>query len=118
MGQDARNSVLGGRRCVALAQCGGVSGIRNPPKHQSLKDNNQFQSCVLYSKSWNNPLRLTIQTDGFGQVSLLQGIFPTQGSNPGLPHFGWILYQLSQQGSPPTILNLQNKCCVYHGRLE
>ena len=26
---------------------------------------------------------------------LLQGIFPTQGSNPGLPHCGWILYQLS-----------------------
>ena len=31
---------------------------------------------------------------------LLQGIFPTQGSNPGLPHFGQILYQLSHQGSP------------------
>ena len=27
-------------------------------------------------------------------------IFPTQGSNPGLPHCGQILYQLSHQGSP------------------
>ena len=27
-------------------------------------------------------------------------IFPTQGSNPGLPHCRWILYQLSHQGSP------------------
>ena len=27
-------------------------------------------------------------------------IFPTRGSNPGLPHCGWILYKLSYQGSP------------------
>ena len=30
-----------------------------------------------------------------GSLSLLQGIFTTQGSNPGLPHCRWILYQLS-----------------------
>ena len=30
----------------------------------------------------------------------LQGIFSTQGSNPGLLHFRWILYHLSHQGSP------------------
>ena len=30
----------------------------------------------------------------------LQGIFPTQGSNPGLPHCRKILYHLSHQGSP------------------
>ena len=33
---------------------------------------------------------------------LLQGIFPTQGSNPGLPHYRQTLYCLSQQGSPST----------------
>ena len=32
--------------------------------------------------------------------SLLQGIFPNQGPNPGLPHCTWILYQMSYQGSP------------------
>ena len=32
--------------------------------------------------------------------ALLQGIFPTQGSNPDLPHYRQILYQLSHQGSP------------------
>ena len=37
---------------------------------------------------------------GVGSLSLLQGIFPTQGSNPGLPHCRWILYQLSHKGSP------------------
>ena len=29
-----------------------------------------------------------------------RGSFPTQGSNPGLPHWGQILYQLSHRGSP------------------
>ena len=31
--------------------------------------------------------------------ALLQGICPTQRSNPGLPHCGWILYHLSHRGS-------------------
>ena len=34
-----------------------------------------------------------------GSLSLLQGIFPTQGSNPGLPQCKQILYQLSHKGS-------------------
>ena len=36
----------------------------------------------------------------WGSHSLLQGIFPTQGSNPGLLHCWQILYQLSHKGSP------------------
>ena len=36
---------------------------------------------------------------GLGSLFLLQEIFPTQGSNPGLPHCRCILYQLSHQGS-------------------
>ena len=36
---------------------------------------------------------------GVGCHSFLQGIFPTQGLNPGLPHCRWILYQLNHQGS-------------------
>ena len=35
---------------------------------------------------------------------LLQGIFPTQGSNPGLPHCWRILYQLSHRGIPNTVV--------------
>ena len=35
-----------------------------------------------------------------GSCSLLQGIFPTQGSNSGFPHCRQILYHLSHQGSP------------------
>ena len=35
---------------------------------------------------------------GVGCHALLQGIFPIQGSNPGLPHCRWILYGLNHQG--------------------
>ena len=49
----------------------------------------------LYSP-WNSPE----QNTGVGSLSLLQGIFPTQGSNSGLPHYRWILHQLSHRGSP------------------
>ena len=31
-------------------------------------------------------------------MSSLQGIFPTQGSNPGVPHCRQILYYLTHQG--------------------
>ena len=49
----------------------------------------------LYS-SWNS----LGQNTGVGSLSLLQGIFPTQGWNPGLPHCRRILYQLNHKGSP------------------
>ena len=44
------------------------------------------------------------QNTGVGSHSLLQGIFPIQGSNPGLPHYRQILYQLSHQGSPKRVI--------------
>ena len=40
------------------------------------------------------------QNTGVGCQALLQGIFLTQGSNPGLLHCRQILYCLSHQGSP------------------
>ena len=51
---------------------------------------------------WNFPDRNT----GVDSLSLLQGIFPTQGSNPGLLYCRWILYHLSHQGSPILYLVL------------
>ena len=44
---------------------------------------------------WNSPG----QNTGVGGLSLLQGIFPTQGSNPGLLHCRQILCHLSHLGS-------------------
>ena len=49
----------------------------------------------LYSP-WNSPG----QNTAVGSLSLLQGIFPTQGLNPGLLHCRQILYHLSRKGSP------------------
>ena len=74
--------------------------------------------CVLYSWSLSHvrlfvmpwtvacqaPLSMGIlqtRITGVGCHALLQGIFPTQGSNSGLPHCRWILYHLSHQGSGP-----------------
>ena len=65
----------------------------------------ESESCSVLSDSlwphrlyspWNSPG----QNTGLGSLSLLQGIFPTQGSNPGLLHCRQILYQLSHKGSP------------------
>ena len=53
-----------------------------------------------------SPLGPSVHGDSLGKNTgvgchvFLQGIFPTQGPNPGLPHCGWILYCLSRQGSP------------------
>ena len=63
------------------------------------------ESCSVVSNSlrphgqyspWNSPS----QNTGVGSLSLLQGIFPPQGSNPGLLPCRQILYQLSHKGSP------------------
>ena len=45
------------------------------------------------------------QNTGVGSLSLLQGIFPTQGPNPGILHHKQIPYQLSHQGSPEGLWN-------------
>ena len=45
---------------------------------------------------------------GVGCHFLLQGIFPTQGSNVGLLHFKLILYHLSHQGSPKHTVKIIN----------
>ena len=51
-----------------------------------------------------NPMDYTVheihQNTGVYSLSLLQGIFPTQGPNLCLPHYSWILHQLSYEGIP------------------
>ena len=44
-------------------------------------------------------MELSVKNTGVGSHSLLQGIFPTQELNLGLPHWRQILYHLSHQGS-------------------
>ena len=59
---------------------------------------------------WNSPG----QSTGVGSHSLLQGIFPTQGLNPGLPHCRWILHPLSHWGSP----NFMTSNVLYNSALK
>ena len=73
----------------------------DPTHHGATKpvkvkvESDSLQPHGLYSP-WNSPG----QNTGMGSLSLLQGIFPVQGLNPGLQHCGRILYQLSYKGSP------------------
>ena len=60
---------------------------------------------VLSDSLWphGHPWNSASQNTGVGSLSLLQGIFPTQGSNPGLLHCRRILHQLSLRGSPEQV---------------
>ena len=55
----------------------------------------------LYSP-WNSP----DQNTGVGSHSLLQGIFPTQGSNPGLPHCRRIFFLPDEPQGKPCVQDL------------
>ena len=74
-----------------------------PWKWKLLSGFQLFVTPGLYSP-WNSPGRNT----GMGSCSLLQGILPTQGLNPDLPHCRRILYQLSHQGNPRIL-----ECVAY-----
>ena len=70
--------------------------------------------CDPMDCPWNSPG----QNTGVGSLFLLQGIFPTQGSNPGLSHCRQIFYQLSHQGRPTVghsfMLNIENALIVFN----
>ena len=75
-----------------------------PPKWKwkSLRGVRLFATPWTIDSPWNSPG----QNTRVGRLSLLQGIFPTQGSRPRLPHCRRILYQLSYQGSPKIHISL------------
>ena len=57
-------------------------------------------SDSLWPHGLYSPQNSLGQNAEVGSLSLLHRIFPTQGSNPGLPHCRQIPYQLSHKGSP------------------
>ena len=79
------------KRCFLL----GRKVMTNLWSVSHLVVSDSLQPHGLYSP-WNSP----DQNTGVGSLSLLQGIFPTQGTNPGLLLCRQILYQLSHKGSP------------------
>ena len=73
----------------------------------SLQPRGLYPTRLLHP--WDSPGKNT----GVGYHFLLQGTFPTQGSNPGLPHWRQTLYPLSHQGSPTNgiIIIKKNEYC-------
>ena len=69
---------------------------------EAQNENRSVMSNSLRPDGLSSPWNFPGQNTGVGSHSLLQGIFPTHGSNSGLPHCRQILYQLSQ-GSPRTL---------------
>ena len=65
--------------------------------------------CDSLQSHWLHPTRLLClwhfpgKSTGVGCHFFLRGIFPTQGSNPGLPHCRQTFCSLSHQGSPYSI---------------
>ena len=86
---------------VRLLQFSSVTKWRE--SHTVISDS--LQSHGLYSQ-WNSPGKNT----GVRSLSILQGIFPTQGLNQSLPHCRRIPYQLSYKGSPKIVEWAANPC--------
>ena len=80
------------------------SFFTNLPSKEAQSTHESHSHSVMSSSLWPHrlysPWNSPGQNTGLGSLFLLQGIFPTQGLNPGLPHCRRILYQLSHQGSP------------------
>ena len=76
--------------------------------HWVMKMKSESVSCSVVYDSLQphglySPQNSPGQNTGVGSLSLLQGLFSTQGLNPGIPDCGQILYQLSHKGSPRTL---------------
>ena len=71
-----------------------------PWEYDVKSASHSIMSDSLWPHGLYNPQNSQGQNTGVGSLSLLQGIFPTQGLNPGLPHCRQILYQLNHKGNP------------------
>ena len=72
------------------------------PGHRTSANNRSERPYGLGPTRLLSPWNFPGKSTGVGCHFLLQGIFPTQGSNPGLPHYRQTLYLPSHQGSPLT----------------
>ena len=86
--------------------------------HTGLRESRSVVSDFLWPHGLYSPWNSPVQNTRMGILSLLQGIFPTQGMNPGLPHCRQIPYQLSHRGSPYWIRvsPKSNDQCPYRKR--
>ena len=78
-------------------------------------------SCTQSCLTLCNPMKLPgssvhsiLQQELEGCHFLLQGIFPTEGLNPGLPYSRQVLYHLSHQGRPKLLYTEWMNNIIYH----
>ena len=76
------------------------SGQLFPPPGDPPNPGIEPRSPILQADSLPAETQGKPKNTGVGSLSLLQGLLPTQGLNPGLLCCRQILYQLSYQGSP------------------
>ena len=86
--REASNVARSWLCCNRMYMCVSCSVVSNSLRTHGLEP-------TRFLCPWDFPGKNT----GVGFHSLLQGIFPTQGSNLGLVHCRQILYHLSHQGS-------------------
>ena len=79
----------GNRRQVSISQWKNFQCTSESESRSVVSDSLRPHGLSL----WHSPVLNT----GVGSLSLLQRIFLTQGSNPGLLHIKWILYQLNHR---------------------
>ena len=84
---------------------------------KQVSESHSVVSDSLRPRGLYSPWNSLGQNTGMGCLSLLQGIFPTQWLNPSLPRCRQILYHLSYQGSPISIIFTVNcsYSCIYRG---
>ena len=76
-----------------------------------------FSHVWLFATPWLLcPWDFLGKSTGVGCHFLLQGIFLTQGSNPGLPHCRQMLYPLSHQGSHHLLLEAKKPQSCWFGQ--
>ena len=93
--------VAGSNRCLSSVCFPPASRAAPQPRILPFYEVKVAQLCLtLWPHGLYSPWNSSGQNTGVGSLSLLQGIFPTQEYNPGLPHCRWILIQLSHKGSP------------------
>ena len=104
----------------------GVDSCSSPGDNKKVSVHcSVLSDCLRPHRLW--PARLRCPWDspgkntGVGCHFLLQGLFPTQVSNPSLPHCRQTLYCLSHQGSPgeyDTAFNQRSEGCRLEKRFE
>ena len=91
----------------------------------SISPSNEYSGLISFRIDWFDLLAVqgtlksllqhhsSSKNTGVGCQALLQEIFPTQGSNPGLLHCRWILYHLSHQGNLQAFSAQSSPLCPF-----